>query len=100
MKAPAIDAAHARRDLLEDLRRAAAHLRERGNFDFLNDEPDIFTTDELVALIEQAAERLAAGDDSDGRRLWGIFAPTCTWDDAGGDSRLGQEVYELIDSLF
>ena len=99
MKVRATDADQARRALPEALRRAAAHLRERGNFDFLNDDPDICTTDELANLIEQAAERLVAGDDSDGRRLWRIFAPTCTWDDAGGDSRMGQETYEMIDSL-
>lgn len=100
MKTPPLDAAHARRELPEALRRAAAHLRERGNFNFLNNEPDIFTTDELATLIEQAAERLVAGDDSDGKRLWIIFAPTCVWDDAGGDSRVGQDTFELIDRFF
>jgi hypothetical protein len=100
MKAPQIDAATARRELPAALRGAAAHLRAAGDFNFLNDEPEVFTTFQLATLIEQLTERLASGDDSVGRRLWGIFAPTCTWDDAGGDSLLGQTVFELTDRLF
>ncbi|WP_395747651.1 hypothetical protein [Prosthecobacter sp.] len=100
MKGQTQDAAEARRGLPEALRRAAAHLREKGDFHFLNDEPDLFTTDELAARIEQSADRLAMGDESMGKWLWIAFAPTCTWDDAGGDSRLGQEVFELLDRFF
>lgn len=100
METPLLDAEHVRRVLPEALRRAAAHLREKGNFHFLNNEPDIFTTDELATLIEQSAERLVAGDDSGGKRLWIIFAPTCVWDDAGGDSRMGQDVFEFLDCLY
>ena len=100
MNALSIDATYARRVLLEALRDAAKHLRERGDFDFLNNQPDISTTNQLAELIDHSADRLASGDDSDGKRLWIIFAPTCVWDDAGGDSRLGQNVFELVDSLF
>ena len=100
MNALSIYATQARRALPDALRGAAKHLRERGDFDFLNNEPDIFATNELAALIEHSADRLASGDDSDGKRLWIIFAPTCVWDDAGGDSRLGQNVFELLDNLF
>jgi len=100
MKAPPIEAAIARRELSAGLRRAVEHLRERGDFNFLNDEPEVFTTFQLATLIEKLADHLASGDDSVGTRLWGIFAPTCTWDDAGGDSHLGQAVFELIDHLF
>lgn len=82
------------------LRLAAEHLRERGDFGFLNNEPDILTTSQLADLIDQCAESLASGDDSVGRRLWMIFAPISTWDDAGGDSRLGQDVFEKLDGLF
>ncbi len=95
-----IDVIHARQALPKALRDAARHLRERGNFKFLNNEPDIFTTNELAALIEHSADRLASGDNVDGKRLWIIFAPTCVWDDAGGDSRIGQSVFELVDRLF
>ena len=30
-------------------------------------------------------------------KLWGIFAPTCTWDDNGGGTELGNELFELLD---
>jgi len=95
-----IATSRAPRELLEALRGAAEHLRERGDFHFLNDEPEIFTTFQLATLIDQLANRLASGDESVGRRLWSIFAPTCAWDDAGGDSHLGQNVFQLINVLY
>jgi hypothetical protein len=94
------DAGHLRECLLIDLRKAAAHLREQGNFNFLNDEPGIFTTFQLAELIEHLADKLAAGDESVGRRLWGIFAVTNTWDDAGGSSSIGQAVFDIVDALY
>ena len=29
-------------------------------------------------------------------RLWGIFAPTCDWDDVIGDVELGHEIFEIL----
>lgn len=79
--------------------KAAAHLRQNGNFQFLNNEPGIFTTYELARLIEQLAEQLDSEDEAVGKRLWRIFAPTCAWDDANGDSQLGEEVFHLIENV-
>ncbi len=100
MNPPSRDPVLARRELPGALRCAAAHLRERGDFDFFNDEPEIFTTFQLAAVIDGLADRAESGDYSVGRRLWHIFAPTCTWDDAHGDSRLGEDVFRLVDTLF
>ena len=35
----------------------------------------------------------------DYEELWLIFAPTCTWDDSGGDVDLGNELFELLDRM-
>jgi hypothetical protein len=32
--------------------------------------------------------------------LWGIFAPTCDWDDVVGDVQLGNAVFELLERLY
>jgi hypothetical protein len=80
--------------LASALVKAAAHLREKGDYHFLNDEPDVFTTFELATLIEKLAERREDGLAL--QRLWGIFAPTCAWDDAGGDSHIGEEAFQMI----
>ena len=89
-----------RQHLPSILRKAAIHLRGRDNIQFLTEEPGVFTTFELAALVEQLADRVASGDDTVGLRLWRIFAPTSTWDDAGGDSLLGEAAFQIIDSLF
>jgi hypothetical protein len=34
------------------------------------------------------------------RRLWEIFAPTCDWDDVGGDASLANEVFSLLDKIY
>ena len=34
------------------------------------------------------------------RELWGIFAPTCDWDDVVGEVDLGNEVFSLLDKLY
>ena len=85
--------------LRELLRSAAAHLRERGDFPFLNDEPDIFTSFELATLIEQLSAQLSSGDKIVYERLWSIFAITCAWDDAGGDLQIGQAIFETVDAV-
>jgi hypothetical protein len=32
--------------------------------------------------------------------LWGIFAPTCDWDDVVGDSDLGNAIFSIVDRLY
>src|ERR1700677_648180 len=100
MNPPHPDITNPRERLPLELRKAAAHLRERGDYNFPNDESDIFTAFQLAILIEQLADRLAEGDESVCKRLWGIFAVTCTWDDAGGSSRIGQDIFDLIELLY
>src|SRR5438445_2326876 len=34
------------------------------------------------------------------KELWGIFAPTCDWDDVGGEVKLGNTVFELLESHY
>lgn len=34
------------------------------------------------------------------RELWGIFAPTCDWDDVVGDCELGNSVFSIIDAIY
>jgi len=34
------------------------------------------------------------------KELWGIFAPTCDWDDTTGDVNLGNHIFELIVSMY
>jgi hypothetical protein len=87
-------------ELRSDLLAAASHLREQGNFNFWNDQPDLFTTDELAALIEHLAERLDGRDKQVVERLWGIFAPTSVWDDARGDSHIANKLFEKLNELF
>jgi hypothetical protein len=50
---------------------------------------------ECAAAIEQEAITL-----SQKRELWGIFAPTCDWDDVVGDCNTGNRVFALVDTLY
>ncbi len=34
------------------------------------------------------------------RELWGIFAPTCDWDDVVGDCDIGNRLFSVIDALY
>lgn len=51
-------------------------------------------SDSRAALAEGRLSRASAAD------LWRAFAPTGDWDDVVGDTELGDEVFELIDSLY
>lgn len=47
-----------------------------------------------TALTEDSLSHSLAWD------VWSAFAPTCDWDDLGGDPGLGDEIYELLESLY
>ena len=32
--------------------------------------------------------------------LWGIFAPTCDWDDVVGDMQLGNDIFSILDTMY
>lgn len=50
--------------------------------------------DGRTALMEDRLSRSAAWE------LWSAFAPTCDWDDLGGDPGLGDEIFELLEPLY
>ena len=86
--------------LQEELRSAAAHLRTSDDVMFFNDEPRVDTTHQLANLIEELADQLPAdGYSTINERIWRIFAIASTWDDAQGDSIVGQRVFDLAHKL-
>lgn len=50
---------------------------------------------ECKAAIERVTITLAQKQE-----LWGIFAPTCDWDDVVGDCEIGNRVFVLVDTLY
>jgi hypothetical protein len=34
------------------------------------------------------------------KELWGIFAPTCDWDDIVGEPALGEAVFQMLNNLY
>lgn len=56
----------------------------------------------IADFIASARLRIEAGtvDETTGRELWGIFAPTCDWDDIIGDVALGEAIFEIVDALY
>ena len=80
------------------LRRAAAELRRQGSVDIPYTE--FHTTLDFAEFLEVAASRIRRGDTSDGERLWYLFAPTCSWDDAGGSTTMGDFIYGAVGRRF
>jgi hypothetical protein len=81
------------------LRRAAAELRRQGSAQiYLYTEFN--TSLEFAEYLESSAERFDRGDTSDGQRLWHLFAPTCSWDDAGGSLAMGELIFRAVDRRF
>lgn len=37
---------------------------------------------------------------SEKSELWGIFAPTCDWDDVVGDVQLGNDIFSLLNVMY
>lgn len=56
----------------------------------------------LAEFVANARRQIESGsiDTSTKSELWGIFAPTCDWDDTVGDVKLGNEIFELVDFLY
>ena len=104
--------------LLSDLRRSAEEMVIRtkdtsglascltkgaARFRALGDRPIWSSYRDGVAIadfIDRAVEEIQAGTitQSTANELWGIFAPTCDWDDCVGDSTLGQKIFEVIET--
>ena len=80
------------------LRRAAAEMRRRGSEDILFTE--FHTTLDFAEFLDGAASRFRRGDTTDGERLWYLFAPTCSWDDAGGSQTMGNSIFGAVGRRF
>ena len=78
---------HTLAELRSELLVAAMHMREKGKTHFA--EP-----------IEHLAERLDGKDILVVEELWGIFAPTCAWDDASGAAHIANSIFFKIDELY
>ena len=78
--------------------RAAVELRRQGSVDIPYTE--FHTTLDFAEFLEAAAVRFRRGDTSDGERLWYLFAPTCSWDDAGGSQTMGNLIYGAVGRRF
>ncbi|MGJ8641353.1 MAG: hypothetical protein ACSHX8_10745 [Opitutaceae bacterium] len=78
------------------LDRAEASLRPRSDDPFFSASFD--TVEDLANCIQKRKNELELRtlDEKGKNELWGIFAPTCDWDDAGGDSLLGNQIFEHL----
>ena len=54
----------------------------------------------IAEFIDRAVAEIKAGTISHptANELWGIFAPSCDWDDCVGDSDRGQKIFEAIEA--
>jgi len=85
--------------LIPLLRKAAMKFNALGHSDIWNSDD---YTDELGKLCQNAADNLKTGTltDSEAKRLYFVFAPTCEWDDSVGDVDLGNAIFGLMDILY
>ncbi len=83
--------------LIDLLNKAAQEMLERGDVPYLG---EYGSCNELGKFFTTAAEELRLGNESHANKLWGIFAPTCDWDDAGGTASLGDSVFALLNVLY
>jgi len=84
--------------LQELLTQAEERLREPD----LSDTWSTLTVPDFIRLVNEARDELGRGELSAAKaaQLWVAFAPTCDWDDIVGDSVLGNEIFELIDTAY
>jgi hypothetical protein len=83
-------------ELLSLLKRAEEKLRAIGSRPI----PSSYDSAPAIADVLAAARvKIAAGDVdvATQKELWGIFAPTCDWDDVIGDVDLGNAIFEILD---
>jgi hypothetical protein len=82
-----------------DLQAAAQFLREHGSnsapIEGLEKSYDEF----FAEHIERLAEQLDPSDEKVLEELWGIFAPTCSWDDANGDAQIANQIFSVISGM-
>jgi len=81
------------------LRQAETHWTSMGH-QVVRDSDDF--ADDLGKFCNHVADSLVSKtlSDADKKKVWTIFAPTCQWDDSGGEPELGDKIFELVDRLF
>jgi hypothetical protein len=83
--------------LISILQIAASEMDQYGNAPILSDYD---TCSGLSNFIRRMIIEIKDGNFTNINKLWGIFAPTSDWDDAGGSVKIGNDAFELIDKLF
>lgn len=84
--------------LIELLHAAANEMEQRPNDSIFSSTID--NCGELARQIRAAIIQLEQGNFEVGKELWGIFAPTSVWDDAGGSMDLANEIFLRLSELF
>lgn len=87
------------RELVLLLRRAEAALR---NLDPASIGSSYESGPAMADFIAAACVELESQTvtETTSSELWGIFAPTCDWDDTVGDVDLGNAIFEILDGLY
>ena len=85
--------------LIPLLNEASKRFLELGHVDIWDTD---YYADDLEMFCKEVSDKILNGTISldEKRKLWGIFAPTCGWDDSVGDVKLGNKIFELIDKLY
>ena len=89
---------YSKRRLLKQLATAESKLRDLG------DKPvwSAYESGRAMAdFISHARDQIEKGTltQADKSELWGIFAPTCDWDDVIGDPDLGNDIFSMLNDL-
>ena len=85
--------------LCELLKRAEAKFRALGTGPIWSSYDSGIALADFVAKARSDIENETMSQENKSE-LWGIFAPTCDWDDTVGDVDLGNEVFSLVDRLY
>jgi len=83
--------------LIANLEKASDFFKSLGDItDLYYDE----TAHEFGCIIEAMKLKIEIGSitDDELKKLWLIFAPTCAWDDFGGNVELGNQIFKDIEA--
>jgi hypothetical protein len=85
--------------LIPLLNEAAKCFYELGHVDIWDTN---YYADELGIFCKEVSDKILNGTISlkEKAKLWGIFAPTCAWDDSVGNVELGNEIFDLLEKLY
>ena len=58
--------------------------------------------EEMKSLVSEAISKLEGEclDKELSDKIWKLFAPTCDWDDIGGNSKLGNSIFSSVNKLY